>query len=292
MPMDIIDVGKYRFNIEDNTSTTSDGVIYNRNFKIGGNYKDCVNVSITYDNYNKPISAKIPTLVYDEECSKSAPLDRGEGTIIMIKTLLRYINNKIPEIEEFVFEDKSNIECGTEEEKHQKRHRKRGTHARPVVLYYFSIAFNSITWYEKHFNAYQQDLTVHKAYRKRVNELLYDEKVKPTFNDFLRIAQPPMKYIDELKVFYENSETYGVFFNSIPKADRCRLMREWIPTFMEYYLKGVFKNTDWVINIKKMGNTMRQSGGRSKNRTLKRNSQYYCPIGHVKLSFDKTDIGV
>ena len=87
MTTETITVGKYTFNIKDNILQTPDGMIYSRSFKIGGNYSDCVNVSITYDRYNNPVSAKIPTLIYDPECSLTAPLDKGEGTIIMIKTL-------------------------------------------------------------------------------------------------------------------------------------------------------------------------------------------------------------
>ncbi len=296
MTTETIIIGKYQFIIKDNISINEDGLVYNRNFKIGGDYEDCVNVSIKYDTNGKAISAKIPTLVYDEECSSGAPLDRGEGTIIMIKTLLRYINNKIPEINEFVFEDKSNIECGTEEEKHQKRRRKRGTYARPLVLYYFSIAFNCVTWYEKHFNAYQKDLIQHNKYRVLVKDLLKKEKMKPSFNEFLLIAQPPMKYLEELKSLYEKSNTYGEFFSSIPKDDRCRLVRDWLPTFMEHYLKDVFKNTDWVIDVKKMdkkieycsnNNNTRKKGG---NRSIKKN-KYYCPLGRVRLSFKDIDMG-
>ncbi len=295
MTLDIINIGKYKFNIKDNIQKTPDGQIYSRNFQIGGKYSDCVNVSISYNKDSKPISAKIPTLVYDEECSLTSPLDRGEGTIIMIKTLLRYVNAKVPEINEFVFEDNSNIECGADEEKYQKRTRKRGTYARPVALYYFSIAFNGITWYEKHFNAYQQDLIVYKAYRERISEILHDTKIKPTFNDFLRIAQPPMKYINELNKLYEEASTYGGFFNSIPKQDRCRLVREWIPTFMEYYLKGLFKNTDWVIDVRKMDNNSdgnyTKLDNTKKNNTRKNKVRYYCPIGRVRLTFEKNDMG-
>jgi hypothetical protein len=288
MTTETITVGKYTFNIKDNILQTPDGMIYSRSFKIGGNYSDCVNVSITYDRDNNPVSAKIPTLIYDPECSLTAPLDKGEGTIIMIKTLLRYIKHKIPEINEFVFEDKSNIECATEEEMRQKRHRKRGTHAMPIVLYYFSIAFNSVTWYEKHFNAYQQDISIHKKYRERVKQLLNDPEIKPSFDEFLRIAQPPMKYLDELKELYEKTHTYGDFFKSIPKDDRCRLTRHWIATFMEHYLKGVFKNTDWTIDVREMD----KSNGGTRKKGKKYNTKYYCPQGRIRLTFEKMDMGV
>ena len=303
----VVNVGKYRFNIKENILRNRDGDIYCYNFQIGGNYADCVNVSVSYDAMGNPVSAKIPTLVYDSECSLTAPLDRGEGTIAMIKTILRHIKSKIHTINEFIFEDKSNIEyialalpsalgmasaeCGTEEEMHQKRRRKRGTHAVPVVLYYFSIAFNGVTWYEKHFKAYQKDLGMHAAYRAQVKKLLNDDKMKPTFNEFLRIAQPPMRYLDELQTLYETAPTYGQFFSSMPKGDRCRLVREWLPTFMEHYLNGVFKNTDWVIDVRKMDINNNQYGGtRKKGHNNKKN--YYCPKGRIRLAIEHKDTGV
>jgi hypothetical protein len=294
MTSEIINVGKYKFNIIDNSLKTSEGKIYSRNFKIGGNYSDCVNVSVSYDNYDNPISAKIVTLIHDEECSLSAGLDKGEGTILMIKTLLRYIKVKIPEINEFIFEDKSNIECGTDDEKYKKRHRKRGTYAVPLALYYFSIAFNSVTWYEKHFKVYQKDILVHKEYRSCVKELLKEEKMKPLFDDFLRIAQPPMNILDELKEIYNRTTTYGDFFNSIPKENRCRLVREWISTFMEYYLNGVFKNTGWVIDVRKMDEKYGQGGGRTRKKggiRARKKDKYYCPVGRIRLSIEHRDIG-
>jgi hypothetical protein len=213
----------------------------------------------------------------------------------MIKTILSYVKSRVPEINEFVFEDKSNIECGTDEEKYTKRHRKRGTHARPLALYYFSIAFNCVTWYEKHFNAYQQDLSVHKAYRVRIDELLKDPKMKPQFDDFLRIAQPPMTHLNELETLYNRTTTYGDFFSSMPKVDRCRLVRDWITPFMEYYLKGVFKNSDWVIDVMRMhekhekrrGGATRKNGG---SITIKK-KRYYCPKGRIRLSFRDIDMG-
>jgi hypothetical protein len=304
----IVNVKKYRFNIVSRPLTNKEGEIYCYNFRIGGNYADCVNISVAYDAMQRPVSAKIPTLVYDTECSLAAPLDRGEGTIEMIKTLLRHVKEKIPEINEFVFEDKSNIEfltaiqncafasqnakCGTEEEKYQKRRRKRGTYAVPLVLYYFSIAFNGETWYEKHFNAYQKDTEMHKSYRKSVDDLLRKKEMKPEFNEFLRIAQPPTKYLDELQALYNSTTTYGEFFNSMPKTDRCRLVREWIPTFMEHYLAGVFKNSDWVIDVRTMDkkrNNTHYGGTRKKGRHTK---SYYCPLGRIRLSFEQKDSGI
>ena len=288
-----ISVGRYHFRIIDSSQCNREGEIYSRNFKIGGTYHDCVNVSITYNEDSRPISAKIPTLVYVPECSFDIPLDRGEGSIVISKTLLRYIHKQLPTINEFVFDDMSNIECGTEDEIRQKKFRKTGTNAVPVVLYYFSIACNGVTWYEKHFNAYQKDRGIHAEYRKRVEWLLKDKDAKSSFNDFLRIAKPPQKNVEELELFYEKSETYGEFFNSIPKDERCRLVREWIGTFMEHYLNGYFFNTNWVIDVTHMDplKKINQKAGTRKKSKISHTSSYYCPVGRIHLSKTLYDTG-
>jgi hypothetical protein len=80
----------------------------------------------------------------------------------MIKTLLEYVHKQLPTISEINFEDKSNIECATDIEKEKKsKFIKKGTIIYPIPLYYFSIAFNGETWYEKNFNAIQQNENKH-----------------------------------------------------------------------------------------------------------------------------------
>ena len=245
--------------------------------------------------HDKPSYGKIPTLVYDPECSLDIPLDRGSGSIIMIKTLLSHIHTKIPEVRIFKFEDKSTIECGTEDEKHQKRKRKRGTHAYPAPLYYMSILFNGCTWYEKHFNATHEDKAIHATYRAKVKEILYDSTKKVTFPEFLQIAGPSDTIIKELESYYTKTDTYHSFVNSIPKQDRCRVVRGWISTFMEHYFKDVFFQDKWIIDITTMPNNIKaaniakaanQAGDTKKKR---KKIVYYCPKG--KLYYDSYDMG-
>jgi hypothetical protein len=214
-----INIGKYLFQIIDNTLAL-DGQIYCRKLKIG----DCINVSISY-NQNRPVSASITHISYDLNCS-----------IIMIKTLLDYIHQQIPTITEITFEDKTSIECAN---------------IYHIPLYYFSIAFNGVTWYENHFNARQKDLNKHDKYRTKINILLYSEEFKQNtyFIHFLEIAKPPFEIIDELDKYYSNSITFGEFFQSMPKSNRCRLVRDWIFSFMSYHLKEVFENMDWIIEL-------------------------------------------
>lgn len=263
----IVKVGKYKFQIID-TILFARGEIYGRNIKIGGiNYADCINVSICY-NDDQPVSAYIPD--YHEECSIDVPLDRGSGSIIMIKAVLDYIHKNLPTITEVSFEDMSNIECANE--------------AEPIPLSYFSIAFNGETWYEKNFNARQKDLNKHSMYRAKINDLLYSEKTKQelSFMTFIKHAQPPVVIIDELEKHYTNTSTLGDFFNSIPKTDRCRLVRDWIETFMNYHLSDVFDNKNWIIEL---SNEIKYNGGNSRRK-------YYCPKGRISRNRTYKNLGI
>lgn len=276
-----IKVGKYNFIITDNTVLFRDE-IYCRNFKIGSLNITCVNVSIFYKN-NLPEVASIPHIMYEPNCSIDYPLERGyKGSTIMIKTLLEYIHENIPSIQEIHFEDKSNIECATEEEIGKgSKNRKIGTNVVPIPLYYFSIAFNGQTWYEKYFNAIQKDTHKHRLYKERIHNMLYTKefKSKLSFIDFSIMSQiNNPEIMNEIENYYNNSDTLGDFFTSIPKKDRCRLVRDWITIFMSHHLKDVFSNTDWIIKIP-CSHT--EGGGKRKSR-----KKYYLP--NSKITFNKT----
>jgi hypothetical protein len=276
-------VGKYRYKIIDNTLSLREQ-IYSRTVKIGGNYPDCVSISITYNSDNKPESAYIPYIMYDPECSFDVALDRGQGSITMIKTLFDYIHHNLPAINEINFEDKSNIECATEEEIAKgSRFKKKGTNVYPIPLYYFSIAFNGETWYEKHFNARQKDIHKRMAYKEKINYVLHSIELKTSisFLQFLQIAIPPIEVIDELEKYFNNSATFGELFQMIPKKDRCRLVRDWISVFMYYYLQDVFDNKNWIIEI-----PLRQTGGKRNTR------KYYCPKCRIKRNITYKDFGI
>ena len=289
-----IPVDPYLFTIIDRTNMHKGNVI-SRNFKIGGGYSDCVNVSIQYDDHSHPISGKIQTIVYDEECSKGVPLGRGEGSITMIKTLLRHIHTMIPEITTFMFDDMSTVECGTDDEKRQSRHRKRGSHARPVSLYYLSIAFNGCTWYEKHFRATYRDQASHHAYRSRVDHFLHGESLPP-FQDFLRSANPPAELYSELEALYEKSPHYMDFFSAIPKDRRCAHARTWLIPFIKGMMEGVFSNEGWVIHVLDMsplqgGALQKTRGSHGTCRKTRRRGGYSYPGGRIRHMGIGNDVG-
>ena len=269
----LVNLGKYKFRIVDKITKYEERIL-GRNLKIGGNYPDCVNISISYSG-DTPISAYIPILVYDEECSIETPLDRGGGSIIMIKELLTYVKQKIPEIKNINFEDLSQIDCANLDEiAKYSGIKKKGTHIKPIPLYFFSILFNGKTWYEKHFNARLKQDKAHKAYRSKVEQMLTMQK--PLFDIFLQIINPPIQIIPELKKYYDNNMSYGDFFRAIPVSDRCHLVRDWITTFMNYYIGDVFSNNNWIIPIHSFTGGKKQT---KKNKSKYRIIRYNNDIG-------------
>jgi len=271
--------GKYTFQIIDNTLFSRDKTeIYSRNFKIGGTYPDCVNVSVIYEN-NKPVEATIPFLLGDPECSLDIPLEKGVGAIIMIKTLLDYVYKQLPTLTHIKFDDKSSIECANEEEI------KNGSYVKHMPLYYFSIVFNGQTWYEKYFNAKQKDQVLHQRYRTRVNDFLYSSEFKTNmeFDRFVSLFDKREDEMSELYQYYDNANNFNDFFQSIPKQDRCRLVGSWIEQFMKFILKDVFYNENWIIQL-----PIAMSGGiPNKN---KKTRKYYCPKGIIRNTFTSKNI--
>lgn len=285
--------GKYLFRISDRILEAR-GQILSRNFKIGGEYPDCVNVSISYNAENVPMYAKIPHALYDPECALGhTPLDRGAGSILMIKTLLNYVHQKIPSIKEVEFEDKSSIECANETELSRVRNKKRGTNVYPVPLNYFSIAFNGQTWYEKHFNARQKNSAKHALYREQVSRFLYSEETKSqiSFVQFLSIAslsgmsaEQATALIDELEPLYTRAKKYADFFQSMPTRRRCILVRGWLVNFMEHFLKDVFNNEGWVMDIP----FAVESAGGGRRGTRK----YYLPKSRIIRNRTSNTLGI
>ena len=233
--------------------------------KIGGNYLDCVSIFINYNN-NNPLNANMP---HAEKC-EITHIDKGDVSRIMIKTILEYIKQNYPTIKEINYDDMSSIECATDEELSQVTNRNCGTHLKPMSLYNLSIAYNGQTWYEKYFGA--KKVKKHEKYRERVTTLLQTKP--PHFNDFLKITRAPEKLWDELFKFYEAAKTYSDFFHSIPKPERCQLLRPWIDEFMKHYLDDVFSNSGWIIPMSING------GGKPRQ---KRMPTFYVPDG-VRLT--------
>jgi hypothetical protein len=173
--------------------------------------------------------------------------------IAMICALLEYIHNNIPILSEVNFKETFYIEIN---EKLR------------IPLHSFSIAFNGKTLFEHYFNARHTNIDMHHKYKNAVNILLNlpETKSKVNFVNFLKIAAPPMDILDELQIYYERSDTFGEFFESIPNIDRVRLVCDWIDTFMKWGLPNSFDKNEWVIELPAM---------------INKNTFHYYPVGNV-----------
>jgi hypothetical protein len=246
----IVNDGKYKFQITDNTMVGR-GVNY-RTFKIGGESKTCVDISVDCMDKTNPI-AVVLNVKYNSKCSIDGPLENGSGTVLMCKTLFNYVHKQFPTLTELNFDDKSTIECANEDEikNNNSKTMNEESYIKPADLYYFYIASNGKTWYEKHFNARQKDVEKHSSYRTKIKDFLYSKERKgnTSFSELLERFKINQEIRAELEPYYEKAETIGAFFQSIKKDDRCRLLRDWITAFMRYHLHDVFSNRDWIIEL-------------------------------------------
>jgi hypothetical protein len=270
MEVEHIKAGKYTFTVKNDIMKYGDRIM-SHIITIGGDYSKCGSVSYTYKD-NTPISAKLPHLLYEPECSIGSDLDKSGGTVQMIKALINYAYKKVPEIHLFQFDDMSKIDC-VEKDLSQSPPR---SLKKPIDLNYFSIAYHNMTWYELNFNAKMEDKEAYKKYRNSLGFLTSkEEKDKLKALDFLQSIQCPVEHVEYLKEKYEKTETFRDFFKSIPRDDRCKYLQHWITSFMEKYLKKIFINEDWEIDVLDMESKRNTKVGgkytrkRGKNNKLK-----------------------
>jgi len=257
--------GKYKFKITRNIQDYN-GKIISHTYKIGGDYPDCVNISYTYHD-NKPISAKLPHLLYEPECAIGSSLEKGSGTELMIKNTLKYAYKDVPSISIFEFDDDSHIDCIPKNiEKTPPR-----KPTKPVNLAYFYIAYHGMTWYEARFNAKMKDSERYKAYQNSLTFLI-DPKQKLPFIRFIEIiggSFSSTERITELEKYYIPATTYREFFQNIPPIKRCDMLYGWINTFMEHYIRSIFSDKGWYINILDMESKPILKGGGALSNRLK-----------------------
>lgn len=273
-----VEVNGKKFRIKESKWTYGDRII-SHTFNMGGEDEHCVDATIFYGPDNQPTHGKIPYIEHSDGCAIGSTLDRGSGTILMFKTLLKHIHKKYPSVTIFKLDDMSHIECATEEEQKiaSRYQRKKGTKVKPLNLYHLSIAYNGCTWYEKYFGARLENAEQYRHYQERVQSLTRPED-KVDFISFIQMAMVPKDQFEYLEKRYEQSSTYREFFQSIPKEDRCMILYPWLSAFMTELLGNTFTNTNWIIDVTTMPSQRKQQGGR---RSTRKNSTYYLPKGRI-----------
>ena len=249
-----ISAGKYNFQVK-RTIHTYNGNIITRTYMLGGDYPRCVNITYKYKN-NIPIEAFLPHLLYEPECALRTTLERGDGSVIMIKATIEHAFKEVPSITTFKFDDMSKIDCIPKNVSIPPERKV----IKPLNLAHFSIAYHDKTWYELHFNAEMMNKIKYAEYRERI-KILKDPAMKVSYGEFLEIAQPPQTQFEFLEPLYIHAKTYREFFNAIPKTKRCDILYEWLSTFIIYYLWDVYDENNWTIDVKTMNNNIVTRGG-------------------------------
>lgn len=245
---------------------------------IGGKKGNCVSISInTPDSllvergYHKLDEATLPILAWDSQCAVSPNLQRGIGTIHMIKTALSEAKKRYSYIKLFTLTDNSTITCDN---------------TKGIPLLFFSIAEHSKTWYERQFGAYIVDPSLNKRYHNGILTL-NDAEVKLDWNSFESLLKPytTAENISILKPYYVETATYAEFFKQLLKKEGkrklCTHIVNWIDVFFTYIFQFDPTAVLWAIpadsieeivileEIKLGSKPKNQSGGR-KTRRAKR----------------------
>ena len=177
---------------------------------------------------------------WDVVCSLDDPFKKGEDSIIIIKTLLSYINNKYPSVKQVYFTDLSTKECDD------------GSSVSLVGMKYFT---DGTTWYETHFDVGMDE--PHRILYETMKSNATNKKENMTFDNFIGYANKNIKIpIDVLRNKYDNTTNWQDFFsyirNEIGVSEYCKWLGKsgWFDTFMYAILKFTTMSLQFTFKVK------------------------------------------
>lgn len=232
-----LESGDYTFYLTINKGKGSDTL------SIGGRKGECVNISVNTSEsplvqrgYHKLDTATIPILAWDTKCAVNKNLEKGSGTIAMIRIILSESVKRYPYIKHYTFKDNSLIPCDN---------------GQKISLLHLTIIKYNKSWYEQQFNAYIEEPSYRKKYKDGIT-VLNDPLLKMPFEEFKNIVPRLSKEIELLKSHYEKTDTYFLFFKSIfdseGKSRQCNLLVGWIDIFLLYIFQFDPLSVPWVID--------------------------------------------
>ena len=243
--------------------------------KIGGAYKDCINITLVSEN-NIVSKGRIPHLESEPECGFTNLLEEGD-TVEFIKASLQYISMKYPTVKRYEFDDNSNIECGIRKSNIPPRKM-----SKPFSLAHLYLALYGETWYEKRFGAKMLNSVLYDIYKDNRNIL--NTQIHIPYEQFKKMNTIDEKQDKILSQYYDINKTWTHFFNSIPKKDRCVAFFNWLQFFIKDLLHNTYISSSWFIDIDTMDKTHIEivesmSGGqRKKTRKYKKFSNSFQTI--------------
>lgn len=211
---------------------------------IGGKKGQCVSISVNKPGsllvergFHKKEIATIPILSHDPRCAVDTILPRGEGSVLIIKTILSEVKKRYNYVETFRFTDNSHITCNNGKE---------------ISLLSLYILTHSATWYAEHFKAVLEDPSLNTKYTTGI-KMLSNPEIKISFNDFKSIIQQytTTTVLRELQPIYESAPSYSEFFKKCiedkGKYEFCNLTVDWIDSFIQFYFQFNPLTSSWII---------------------------------------------
>ena len=189
-----LDTEAYKFYLTITHANGSDSL------SIGGRKGECVNISVNTPEsilvqrgHHQLDTATIPILAWDSKCAIDKDLERGTGTILMIRVLLSETLKRYPYIKKFTFRDNSLIPCDN---------------GKQISLLHLTIIKYNMSWYESHFHASIENPVYSKKYKDGLT-ILNDKELKMSFDDFKNKIKAFTTESDllMLKGYYEASST-------------------------------------------------------------------------------------
>ena len=233
-----LDTEEYSFYL---TIIKNDGI---DNISIGGRKAECVNISVSRPDsllvergFHTLDTATIPVLAWDSKCAIDKDLEKGAGTIAMIRIVLSETLKRYPYVNRYTFHDNSLIKCDN---------------GKQISLLHLSVIEHNKSWYERQFNAYILNTEMNGKYKNGIIALNTPE-VKESFDTFKKIIYPSKASgIEALQSYYETSATYHDFFTSILKKEGkkglCSMIAGWIDIFLLYIFRFNPLSVEWAID--------------------------------------------
>lgn len=199
-----------------------------------GSKKKC----IVIDVYNDDDVPQISGVNTNENCNVAGDMKRGDGTIHMLRTCMKFVLHRFHHkpIIQFRLKDTSFIEG------------KRNVVISLAKLYMFH---HNATWYESNFTA-ECLLEDPKTYRNQKRSLKKAmAQGKPNFNDLF--ASVPEKVRKYLKNAYESCDTMMNFSEMLQrnKVD-CFYYQTWLDKYVNHYVPNL-TGSEWIIHVEKSG---------------------------------------
>jgi hypothetical protein len=177
---------------------------------------------VMFSVYDEEPIPNLDAVGYDAECANDGNLEKSRGTVVMLKTAMKFVCALFPETREIRLKDTSFIQCKLNK-------------TVPLALLY--IAKHRKTWYESKFSALPCDNPEYAVALRELNAKL-DERIDKPYNQFyetyVKIHRIGIKgYREALRPMYQAATSYRDFIRRVDEEfEDCIIFYMWLSYFM------------------------------------------------------------